>query len=352
MSFNTITLILLFSGLFLILIGFILGKRRFSHIFLIFGWVLFGVFWLTQIPHFLDINDNFNAIFCLLGFILFIYFAFHELLNYLWDEYVISLNYIAGIVSVGGLFYYIIEKFEPLTKGLIYSVASQSIGVLNLFGSNYSLGSFSRDSFTNELSLGIIGTEIGIILACTGIQSIAIFVGILIVTRPNKKIWVSYHKEYIKEKPDKEIKDSKMRFWLWNYKKKRMNNVIKMSNRQRLLRVFMYTIPVIYVLNIFRNVTIIWGVENEVLGSPMQTFDIAHNYLSKFLSLGVLMIMVFITFELLPECQEGIIGLLDLPNRVQPGMVKNGLIEIKRPKEKVKEKNIKSLKKIQPKKKR
>ncbi len=335
-------------GLILISIGFILGKRKLSHIVLLFGWILFGLFWLTQIPHFLEIGDNFNAMFCVLGFILFLYFAFHESLSYIWDEYIFSLNYIAGIVAVGGLFYYIIERFEPFTKGLIYIVASQSIGVLNLFGSNYSLGQFGYDPITNELSIEIVGSSIGIILACTGIQSIAIFIGILLVTRPDRKLWESSSKKYLQEKPAKEIKRFKLKLWLWEYRKKRMNKVLHMTDRQRFFRAFLYTIPIIYVLNIFRNVTIIWGVQNEVLGPADVTFDIAHNYLSKILSLGVLIIMVFIVFELLPECQEGIIGLLDLPNRVQKGMVKDGFIEPIEPKDKkstrkTKQKTVKKL---------
>jgi exosortase/archaeosortase family protein len=296
---------------------------------MIAGWILFGIFWLTQIPYFFEINDNFNAIFCLLGFILFSYFAFHEYLNYKWNEYVVSLNYIAGIVSVGGLFYYFIERFEPIAKGLIYIVASQSVWVLNLFGTNYGVGSFGYDPISNDLSLSIPGTTIGIILACTGIQSIAIFVGILLVTKPNRKLWVPFSEELLKEKPPKNVKESTIRNKLWTYKKNRVQKVMKMTDFERKARVFLYTIPVIYVLNIFRNVSIIWGVEHEVFGDPMVTFDIAHNYLSKFMSLGVLIILVYIVFELLPECQEGIIGLLDLPQRVQPGMVKDGFIELK-----------------------
>lgn len=331
-TYYIITLFLLFTGLILLLAGFLLRKRRESHLVLIFGWVIFGAYWLTQIPHFLYIDDVFNAIFCGLGFLLFIYFAYHEILNYKWDEYLLSLNYIAGIVAVGGLFYYMIEKIEPLAKGLIYIVAQQSVGVYNLFNPDVNTGKFCYSYDTQEFFLPIPGTEIegmpiSIILACTGIQSIAIFVGILAVTRSNRKLWVPWTKRFLKNKPPEEIKESKARMWLWQYKKKRFRKVLAMSDRERYLRVFLYTVPVIYILNIFRNSLIMYGHVNSVLGP--NTFDIAHNYLSKFLSLVVLIILVFIVFELLPECQEGIIGLIDLQYRNKRGMVKDEFVDVK-----------------------
>ncbi len=340
-----ITIIFLFGGLTLLLIGVLLKERSVSHIILLSGWVIFGLYWLTQIPHFLDIGDLFNAMFCLLGTILFFYFAYHELLNIRWKEYVSSLSYIAGITAVGGLFYYSIEKIEPLAKGLIYIVASQSVWFLNLFGLDAELGSFVYNLETHEFHLTILGIDppISIILACTGIQSIAIFVGILIVTRSDRGLWVPWLKRFLKEKPPKDVKRSKIRSWLWDNKKGRMRKVRDMSDNSRFFRAFMYTIPIIYVLNIFRNVLIIWGSANEVLGPD--TFYIAHNQLSKILSLAVLIIMVFITFELLPECQEQVVGLFDLPQRVKPGMVKDGFIEVKFDKSKDKIKKKKGVKK-------
>jgi len=105
-----------------------------------------------------------------------------------------------------------------------------------------------------------------------------------------------------------------------------MKKVMNLSDPNRFIRVFLYTIPIIYVLNIFRNALIMYGHVNSVLGP--NTFDIAHNYLSKILSLGVLVIMVFIVFELLPECREGIIGLVDLQYRKQKGLVKDEFVDL------------------------
>ncbi|WP_455391828.1 archaeosortase A [[Eubacterium] cellulosolvens] len=320
-----ITLVILFVGLVLLFAGFLLKDRRPSHLILILGWVLFGVFWLLQVPHFIELGDSFNAVFCFLGFVLFLYFSFHEVLNVRWNEYLYSLNYIAGVSAVAGIFYYLFERVEPLTKGLIYIVASQSVWVLRLFGVDTGLGEFGTSVDTSEISLGVTGTGIGIILACTGIQSIAIFVGILIVTKSDRSLWAPWTKRFLKKDMPEKIKYSRLRRWLWERKKVRLRKVLKMTDRGRFIRVFLVTIPVIYVLNIFRNALIIWGTKNEVLGT--NTFNIAHNYLSKGLSLVVLIILLFIVFELLPEALEGIMGLLDLPKRVRRGMVKDGFIE-------------------------
>ncbi len=323
-----ITLIFLFLGLLLLLAGHLLRNKKSSHLILVVGWVLFGIFWLTQIPHFMAIRDSFNAILCFLGFVLFLYFSYHEILNFRWDENVYSLNYIAGVAAVAGLVYYLIERIEPLAKALIYIVALKSVWLTQLFGMDISLGEFGRDPLTNELSLVLNGSDIGIILACTGIQSIAIFLGIFIVTKSDRNLWLPWAKKFLKKPIPKEVKNSPFRNWLWRKKKVRLKKVVKMPDKERFFRAFIYTIPVIYVLNIFRNSLIIWGVEHEVLGPKMVTFDIAHNYLSKILSLAVLIILLFIVFELLPECLEGIMGLLDLPKRNRKGVVKDGFIQV------------------------
>jgi exosortase/archaeosortase family protein len=261
-----------------------------------------------------------------------LYLAFHESLNFKWNEYLYSLNYIAGVVAVAGIVYYLIEKVEPLAKGLIYIVAWKSVWILNLFGFDASLGGFGHSSVTNELGLAINGSHIGIILACTGIQSIAIFVGILVVTKSDRSLWVPWTKKFLKKPMPEEIKRSKLRNWLWESKKRRMRKVLKMTDKSRFFRVFMYTIPIIYVLNFLRNSVIIWGVENEIFGTWQETYNILHNQISKYLSLAVLIVMAYVVFELLPESLEGIMGLIDLPKRTSRGMVKDGFIMIK-PKE-------------------
>jgi exosortase/archaeosortase family protein len=192
-----------------------------------------------------------------------------------------------------------------------------------------SIGEFGYISATNEYTLGIIGTPIGIILACTGIQSIAIFVAALIVTKSDRSMWEPWSKRFLKKEMPPEVSGSGLRSWLWKRKKKRVQKVLNMTDRGRFGRAFLITIPVIYILNIFRNALIMWGTVNSVLGP--NTFTIAHHYLSKIMSLGVLIVLLFLIFELLPECLEGVMGIMDLPKRTKCGMVKDGFIEFDEP---------------------
>ncbi|MBI2079013.1 MAG: hypothetical protein HYT80_11730 [Euryarchaeota archaeon] len=86
----------------------------------------------------------------------------------------------------------------------------------------------------------------------------------------------------------------------------------------------MLTVPLIYVLNLFRNVIIIWmsGQEEAVSFLWWKTHDevfwFSHNIIGKGGSLVALIIIAFIVFQILPELYDSIIGLLDLKERRGP----------------------------------
>jgi hypothetical protein len=48
----------------------------------------------------------------------------------------------------------------------------------------------------------------------------------------------------------------------------------------------------------------------------------------------VLIFLLFLVYELLPESLDGIMSLLDLPKRTKKGMVKDGFIKVEKPDEK------------------
>ncbi len=260
---------------------------------------------------------------------LFLYFAYHEYLNYKWDENLIPLRFLAGAAFVAGMFYYIIEKVEILTKGLIYIVSVKSVWILNLFGYNVGIGGFDQIPPFNELGLDLIHSDVYIILACTGIQAIALFIGAIIVTKTDRTLWQDWAKDVLEDKdledPDKD-KPIGFKLTLRNWKKDRLKKLLNMSDSSRKWRAFMYTGPVIYIINLFRNAGIIYATNEQVLGPD--TFNIAHHYIGKFLSLFVLIILVIIVFEVLPEFQEYILGVMDLPRRNKRGMVVDGFVEL------------------------
>ncbi|PKK81059.1 MAG: hypothetical protein CVT47_04400, partial [Thermoplasmata archaeon HGW-Thermoplasmata-2] len=76
---------------------------------------------------------------------------------------------------------------------------------------------------------------------------------------------------------------------------------------------FLATVPVIYGLNLLRNVLIIW----LVCGLKWD-FSLAHNIIGKGGALLALIVIAFIIFELLPELYDTIYGLFGLPRENGP----------------------------------
>ncbi|MDY6959518.1 MAG: archaeosortase A, partial [Halobacteriota archaeon] len=98
--------------------------------------------------------------------------------------------------------------------------------------------------------------SIRIILACTAIESIALFAGVILsVKAPRDR-----------------------KFWA-----------------------FMASVPVIYLMNLLRNVIVTTAYVNSWFGTPAHSFHIAHNVLAKIGSMIVLIIIAYAVFTILPE---------------------------------------------------
>ena len=110
-----------------------------------------------------------------------------------------------------------------------------------------------------------------IILACTGIESMALFAGIAISTS---------------------------------------------AQIRRRIMAFIISVPVIYVLNLLRNVFIIAAFGDEWFGSSDYSFYIAHHIISKILATLALILISLGVFRLLPEFADLIFSLKDEVMRV------------------------------------
>ena len=144
-------------------------------------------------------------------------------------------------------------------------------------GNRWFMGSSAEEYvFQTELLLAD-GTPIGInfVLACTALQSMVIFIGAIAV--------------------------------------------LDIDWRRR-LRVLFLTIPLIHILNLFRNAGLIWlhttYVEWTLLG--MSVFEFGHSYVARFVSLFAMFIMALIMFDLLPELHRHIVRLLRPLGLLQP----------------------------------
>ena len=258
-------LIPLYIGLFALLGGFLTKKTaKTASILNIIGWSFFSFFWSMQ-PAFLYLSeggDVFNAAVCIIGVYILMYLAYHE-----WHSLssntprAPSLNWMAGGAAIAGLIYFTIESAIPALRDiLIDSVATQTTVVLNLFGiPAQQMGEYILYN----------GVTITIIFACTAIQSMVLFVGMLLPL-PHTPL------------------------------------------RRRLLTITATVVP-IYLLNLIRNTSIIW-----LVGSGIADFNLAHNIIAKAGSLLALIALLFITFRLTPQLYDEILNLLNLRNHDGP----------------------------------
>ncbi len=264
--------ILLF-GLILEGIGFYYGKKE-RHLFRSSGWILLGIYWPTQAPDFLGVGDFTNAFFCLMALPFFFYLAYHEIISYRAGEEHRGLKFIAGAAFLAGFPYFLIDRIPILAGSLISVVAGQSIWLFNLMTGNsftvmpvdyFGNSLWYKTDMVNEIGALVPQANIRIVLACTAIQSILIAFGIIVASSSD-----------------------------WRKKEKAL----------------LLNIPVIYFLNLIRNAGVIYLTYYHITD-----FETAHNAIGKGGSLIALIILLFITFEIMPELYDDIASLAHLHER-------------------------------------
>ncbi|UCF08578.1 MAG: archaeosortase A, partial [Thermoplasmata archaeon] len=154
--------------------------------------------------------------------------------------------------------------------------AQQTVWVLNAFGYSYGVGDINfagnplwyRMNY-NEISVPVMGSSVALVQACTALQSMLIFAGAIYCVEAKKK--------------------SK-----W--------------------QAFLATVPVIYVLNLVRNVSVIYMIDDLGWG-----YEFSHHTVGKGASFLALLVLAFVAFKLLPQLLENIWGLMDLADRKKEG---------------------------------
>ena len=291
--------VLVIGSLFLLAIGYFASEKDHSLIGMrfplkigyklnIIGWLCLGFFWWVQVEHYILIRDPVNALICAAAVPFFGYLAYHEYLSLLWNKKYEPLRWLAAMTVVAGGIYFSVERVPYLSGWLIQVVAEQSIWILNSLDIQTSLGNLDygegsrwyrpasdheevRISIEAETWKHIDSPSVNIVLACTALQSMIIFVGGVICTKA----------------------PSDRRFYA-----------------------FLATVPPIYVLNLVRNAAVIWMTYEHIWG--VDTFFWAHAVLGKVGSLVALIFLAVAVFHFLPEMQDSILGVIDLPLREPP----------------------------------
>ena len=221
------------------------------------GWVSFACYCYFETLRCLLLGDYVRTSFAL------IFLAFSLLLAFLLmttrekgdADLVLTITKVALITAV---FYFPFSEFALLGDTLIFVTAKLSVMMLNLLNVGVYIvppsGIYSTSSSFHE-----VYKPIEIILACTAIQSMALFTGVVFgVTAPIG----------------------------------------------RKLKAFLVSVPVIYGLNILRNALVGAAYFEQWFGSPLHSFFIAHEVLARIGSMIALIAIAYAVFVILPEALD------------------------------------------------
>ncbi|HWG91182.1 MAG TPA: archaeosortase A [Candidatus Thermoplasmatota archaeon] len=303
---KTILTGIIFVSLAFLGAGYFVKKHPHTQVLRITGWVLFSLYWPFQGPSFFAEGDPFNGYACLLAPLFILYIAYHELRSLEWREDPAALRWVTGTTFVAAATYFLIYEVPIVQEYLIYFTAEQSVLMLQLV---FGLPSHVlKDGAESHILLdgGPAGPEyaVTVILACTAIQSIMIFVGAIACLN---------------------------------------------ADQRRKYRAYLYAVPVIYFLNLFRNAGIVygykvlewnpfsWGGPNpggwrgwfwidmshpftgQFPGLAQGSFEWMHSWVGKYGSLLALIVIALAVFSVLPELHSHILDLFDLPKRRRAG---------------------------------
>jgi len=242
-------MLIVISSIFMFL--FVVCRRRWLGFL---AWISTGFAFLQNVPHFLSVQDYFNTTVFIMAFGLFCTFGYIALRGNL-DVMIDTTRFSLLAISI----YFPFELYKPLGDLLIKVVTDQTFELGRALGFE-----FQRIDW-NKIVLN--GKGVRIILACTGIESMALFAGACFGVR---------------------------------------------ARISKKFKSFLISVPTIYVLNLFRNVFVLASYGYGWFGE--NSFYIAHNILSKLLAMISLIIITIFVFRELPELERLIV---DLKNEVR-----------------------------------
>ncbi len=237
------------------------------------GWGVFSIHWGYQPLHYVEILDYANAVltfvfalFCLLvAYIMFREYRegpriiknnremiHSEVSTQIEEDSLDITSMLTSASALGALVYFPFANFSSLNTWIIGNVTSQVVWVLQYFEIPAYLKAW------NMISLN--GYTVEIILACTAIESIALFMGLIAAAR---------------------------------------------APLNRLIMAFIVSVPVIYVLNLIRDIFVVVAYGEQWFGAD--SFIIAHNYIAKAGSGIALFIISYAVLKILPE----LLGMID-----------------------------------------
>lgn len=281
------------TGLLLLGISWGMKKRTFSKHLAACGWVLTGLFFFDDAQYYIEYNDPVLTTMTSLALPISIGFAYWEFKAE--DDKISTLVWFRGAMAFAGIPYLAVAHIPYISVAGIEFVASHTAWMLTFSGIDaVTLGDTVINTPTGPVlwenyegnkwfwanpygeypiqtrmmwSDGSY-TGINIVLACTALQSMIVFIGAISVLNIDAK---------------------------------------------RKIRALILTVPTIHILNVFRNAGIIYLYDTfpdwQWMGIRM--FEFAHTYAARVVSLFAMFLMATIMFQMLPEFHKHILNLLE-----------------------------------------
>lgn len=321
--YGTLAIIVAYAALVWLLAA-VVGNGTTMHRIRAAGFVLFSLYWATQVMRLYTVEqgDFVNAIFASFAVLFFNYFAYHELLSIQRHEDPRALHWLSGAAFITTGVYVASHKIQVVSEWLIVTVAKQTTWLLHLFNQNVWRRGGDPDGsnlYYPDDPAYPYGSEvfpIQIILACTAIQSVMIFVGGIAALQPPRR------GDGLSGRPNAFER-------------------LRPTYQSRRFFALLLTVPLIYALNLMRNVTIIvlsanktqpfftgntaateficrFDTGHQTCAAPEAAFWFSHNIIGKGGSLLALIVIAFMVFQILPELYDSLVGLLDLKRRRGP----------------------------------
>lgn len=224
------------------------------------GWFFLSIHWFLQPSSYLKIEDYLNVFLSLAAgaVSLFIAYIILKVRNEKEkEETIISFTRAA---SLSGLIYFLFSDVEPLNIAIISLVTQQTIWLVQNIGYPVAQVAWNK--------LAVNGLPVEIILACTAIESIALFFGLI--------------------------------------------SSANGARHSRKLKAFMISVPVIYALNLIRVSFTASAYGFAWFGTPDESFHISEHIITKAGSLIALLGISYMVLKLLPEVAEMIDGIIKM----------------------------------------
>ena len=226
------------------------------------GWVFLSIYWSMQLGRYIELIDYINIILVIAAtaaslFIAHITFQGKDNIDKGGYEVFISLSRAA---SISGLIYFLFAEVELLNTWIISTVTGQGIWFIERFDFPVMNVAWNQ--------LAVNGLVVEIILACTAIESIALFSGII--------------------------------------------SSATGATVARKLQAFMISVPVVYLLNIIRVSFTASAYGLSWFGTPDESFHISEHFITKAGSLLALLLISYMVLKTLPEVSDMIDGVVKM----------------------------------------